>query len=343
MALRIIREITLDEQEASDAFQTALQQQQRLSRNLKALREAMLTAKHVIPDLDETLKALQLDASGLDDFFSNCLDPRFYAGSPNPNSTSAARKVFDVSELVEAVLEHLDVADLLRVQQVDRSMRDLVNSSTKIQRQMLLKVDNEGAFRVSHALPAGNCIHADGLATATDDHYIQQVSLIMKPMPCVGTRIRNMYICQPSITFMTYKHVCKCSRDQSQHFLKNVAGIKWGDVLDATVETSAQHKLCPFAYPHSLDDNGEVVSLLPFSGAVSLRCGDPLLQAQHEGDENRREVHFARMKAYTAAKRNGWFQFVFVLYGAILTPELASNNGLPIPTLAQWEAAIASA
>ncbi|KXT07188.1 hypothetical protein AC578_2473 [Pseudocercospora eumusae] len=67
----------------------------------------------------------------------------------------AASRVFAITELAEAILEHLPPRDLLLSQRVCRQFRDIFQSSTAFKQKLhLMHPENDGVFKVMPVLPS---------------------------------------------------------------------------------------------------------------------------------------------------------------------------------------------
>ena len=133
-----------------------------------------------------------------------------------------------------------------------------------------------------------------------------------------------MLICQPPLKEMRVIANC-CTRNVARTAawepvpLTSETGITVGQVLDAAAALSAEHRLCPWAWHTCHDKNGSVDVRPNFKGQVRVREGDMMLQSvkEYKAEEEARQ---AKIMRYASAKVS------------------ADHAGLPIPTLAEWEA-----
>ncbi|KAK5712323.1 hypothetical protein LTR15_011902 [Elasticomyces elasticus] len=150
-----------------------------------------------------------------------------------------------------------------------------------------------------------------------------------------------MLICQPPLlTIQAYTSCCAGPRFwRHRHgddrppasILTSTTGITVGDILDATAELQAKHRLCPDASPFNHHADGTVDVHVSFEAVVKAEEGDPFYVRERrrmvkEKEKKRERIERqGRIDAYAAAKRT------------------ARDEGRAIPTLAEFEAAAAAA
>ena len=178
--------------------------------------------------------------------------PDFYNERRTGDSTTAIR-VFDIPELLELILENLDVLDLLSFYRCNRSIRDAIDASSKLQQQLSLRAapadsrlrlplrnfsrfssgiprdDERGLFatpivqigfssyeHIGRGFPHSNL----GQEMPEKEDRTAEIHALfhLRPsqaLPRVGSRIRQMLITQPPINQMIVSTDCCPSYDYS--------------------------------------------------------------------------------------------------------------------------------
>lgn len=281
--------------------------------------------------LSDKLQHAATDLSGLEQYFSKFVKPIFYnerASTEGDVCLPAVRKVFDLPELVEMIMQYLSIEDILNFQRVDRIARDIINNSPHLQRSLSLRPDpQDGPIR----LPFDSQNFRSSFGFVTDQAYRRgrrcftgaggsQLPLSIRfcrpargLYPTIGTRWRQMYIVQPPIKEIRVHRPC-C--DQARHrddrlTLTAETGITIGDLYDMASKLSAEHRFCPFATPFLHDDDGIVRVDISFSVTITLRPDDAMALAQktvqidqsHHNDQTR--ARNDRMTVYGNYKKSG--------------------------------------
>lgn len=94
----------------------------------KVSREDLLLSIADIESCMPTVNACLVDGISPQEFATYC----------PPHAKGLAQKVFDIPELLEMILEHLNAITLLGAQEVNRQFHDAVNASTKLQKKLWL-------------------------------------------------------------------------------------------------------------------------------------------------------------------------------------------------------------
>ena len=95
------------------------------------------------------------------------------------------------------------------------------------------------------------------------------------------------------------------------HASPGAAGLRIRDLCEFAERVLDEHRYCPHAPPHMLDDGGIVRTQLYFKGNIVLQSDDPyLLEEVERGKEwadciQRMNVRAAKVSAYTNAKVKG--------------------------------------
>ena len=377
MILHWVQKKTLSNRRSGAVFRKGLRNQQNLAARIDAVvklgriltqsleghPEAAKAGAATITHIEKALKLAQADLNGLDRFFSVCLAPSFYAGLPTPTSVVSAMKVFNTTELVEEIFKHLDVMDLLRAQQVNKQMANVVQSSSMLRRLMFLTPSKSKHFRkLDLSGKAGakfvkiETVPLDYEDTTNLEAFKVQ---FMYRLPRLGSRARMLQLCQPPIRSMEYRPTCcgynSDDEDPEEDGLnvfgwrkvENQDGLTLGDLYDTAEKLMADHRLCVDARESLYDDDdGFVRPKIVFSGTVELEANDPLVlkklarMAKIDAIEEACCERNAELEEYMDAKQNGKYaRIVRSIHRYILTCAVAYNAGEAIPTLAEFTAA----
>lgn len=319
MTLHWIRNKTLKCRRSGAVFQRALRHQQGLKQTVDGLLAGSTGSGVDVAQLQQALGAAQNHIKGLQDFFSNCLHPCFYTNQPTSKSAKIALKVFETPELAEEILTYLPVLDLLRAQQVNRMMRDVVQASTKLQRQLFLKPGQTKHLRVLNLGDGSKTIDIgtdDEPEFTADEKIVELLVTFAKWLPRLGSRVRRMQLCQPPIHVMRYVPTCcgQASEDEiGGHPLRirNEEGLTLGDLRNAAENLMAKHKLCLNAPVHAYDPDGFVRPEVRFYVGVALEADDPMVRERLEEEKENmmldedEEAHEAKITEYMNAKKDG--------------------------------------
>ncbi|KAK4540807.1 hypothetical protein LTR36_008884 [Oleoguttula mirabilis] len=271
---------------------------------------------------------------------------------PNTKSAVKAQQVFNIPELVEEIFTHTSPRDIRSATQTQRATSSVLDGSPKLQQKFGLRPSESGIlcfpfFENWSNLLSCTVLNTDGSYNPpkTKSDCIDIVlSFHSGLLPRVGSRCREILVCQPAISEMQVSvDCCKKARirwggpeaasplygEPITPLKVKAGGITVGHVLDVAAKLVTEHRLCPNAASWQLGHDG-VVNVNPsFSATVrSQRNAFPIVkgpwgsnpwlrscQAEPEG-----ETQLEQMGVYTAAKRK------------------AFNAGWRIPTLAEYEA-----
>ncbi|KAK5691511.1 hypothetical protein LTR97_011504 [Elasticomyces elasticus] len=359
-----MREHSMTRLEQRHAVATALGHQQRMEHIV-----ALLAEPQTQQDFASKIVKLQDSVQGLKGFFSDFLDPTLYTERQpyrGPDDTSiairecgpATQQVFRTPELVEQILEHLGLAEILSYDQVDRSARAILAQSTPLQSLLslrayaddsLLRLPFElyGDLRTASFYCRQGYDYDNGPNNAWGPGRTSSMVLLEAGfestanrihLPKIDVRCRNMLITQPPIKKMWVRLQC-CRRasglsdSQREHDLHSDTGITIGDLYDATKKAEEEHSLCHRASRMDHDAAGFVHSGVSFRAYVHHSMLPPVeptfeLHNRHmvdeldDDDQRQRDSLLAgRMHAYMMYKRK------------------AFENDDPIMTLANFEKA----
>ena len=328
--------------EVSEAIRDALTQQDKLEGAIARIAHGCQAA--------DALESIQSSVRGLRQFLNSLAHPMFFNEKiASIGGYCRAQDVFSIPELLENILHFVEMRDILQMMLVDKNTKLIIQASSKLQRQLSLVGDINSFLDQPFAYDTST---TDFLTTATKmnrvDNTVINESALGLPgllqegvqnkvqiraffpsdrLPNIGATCRAMLICQPPITEMTLSVAC-CSHSfyemlyqPSAHYrsprsptkIKAAAGLTIGDLYDATQALASDHRLCPDAPAHMLDDEGYVKVHVAFDGELQLRADDPFLRpmptpkAPYVDHPGLRESYTdtARMQAYTTAKQAG--------------------------------------
>ncbi|KAK4560624.1 hypothetical protein LTR86_005202 [Recurvomyces mirabilis] len=260
---------------------------------------------------------------------------------------SLVEKLSSTPELLELILLQLPNPDLMRATSVCTMFRDNIISSAKVQRKLGFREDKGGKiyFPTHDFWFAELFLNTEAVepkeGSDPDDAWIR-IQVMMDSIPCklgIGSKCRSMFICQPPIkSIQAYTSCCAGPRfwrhrpgDERPpaETIASETGITVGDIVDTTARLKESHKLCPDASPFDHNsDTGYVNAQVSFETTIRAKADDPLYvrQLHRLTDEKKKRQdrlqNQHRIDAYAAAKRT------------------ARDNGRPIPTMAEFEAAI---
>lgn len=128
----------------------------------------------------------------------------------------------------------------------------------------------------------------------------------------------------------------------SERLVQNINGITIGDLHDRARELIEQHRYCPHANNHDLDDFGFVNAGVHFVGHLHVRQRDPILretqQRQNEfyNSESNNRAIARRKHQYCRAKAQGAsldFLHILCCFHTLTLISAAMRDGRPMPTL----------
>ncbi|TKA82615.1 hypothetical protein B0A55_01365 [Friedmanniomyces simplex] len=224
-------------------------------------------------------------------YFNRCIKPGSFATS--------ARKTFGIPEMLELILSKLEPIDLLRVQQVNRTMRDAVNGSTTLLQKLFLLPDRTALLEilflgtytnssktnlitVACQRPLGSVQDTECLISSIKHRHVR--ANFVPPLPRLGLRIRRLLICQPPVYEMAMQvHCCTAEHRaamgarpiQAHEYVVNPAGLTLGNLYDEAACALGQHENCPFASPDRHAADGTVRRHVRFQTLIELPRDHP--------------------------------------------------------------------
>lgn len=307
----------------------------------KNIEDALAISEH---DGQRFLRAALENVNNLDDVVTRHLnslgdDPSI----PTQNSSAVVAKVFETAELAENIFSYLIVFDLLRVQQVNKYSKAIIESSSKLRKSMFLTSKSSDFFR---QLPAcepteigdyGSNGRLYAMFTTRraayewkEEKWIEVFARFSGyRQPRLGDRLRQMQISQPPIYTMHYSPRC-CPSEQDDFLseyewegerprdvrtISNNDGLNVGDLCAAAAEIKMQHMFCVHAPIKFHDLDGIVRTSVAFQGSVRLRRDDPNKTRKDEEDmESEGQKAFnAVLEGYVQAKMDGKFMKIEVM------------------------------
>ena len=336
----IERETERNRHESSYAAYVAAQEQRRsMQFHVRGLAQVLGPA---LNENHEALKHLQAITDGLsvqNSHLNTIVQSVPPIARKPPGTIEVVSKVFAVPELLERILLYLNPVDLLRIQQVDHLFFNSIQGSMKLLCKMGLMAQENGHVSAPPAsvdTQSFFCFYEMYSSLSRDvpqdnDVVVKAGFSDLENSPNLGSRCRNMLICQPPLKSMSVHTRC-ChptwswnDSDEDLDPITSESGLVVGDLLDAHNRVTADHRLCPEAEPPEHGSDGFVNPHVSFEATMVAENDDPSLLERKQNDQKRQDDesqvrdHTDRMTPYIAAKRS------------------ASENGEPIPTLAQYE------
>ncbi|CZT16477.1 uncharacterized protein RCC_02320 [Ramularia collo-cygni] len=155
---------------------------------------------------------------------------------PSPRSSSRARasnKVFGTTELLEDILLHLPLQDILKMQRVSKLSNAVIKSSPKIQRVIFFTPHTELVSKAPLTDPDFGPKYKQGIIATM---IFQTTAGLVRPghyttlfRDSAASTWRQHSISQPPCTHIRYQGAI----DGETHTVSNPNGVTFGDVFDA--------------------------------------------------------------------------------------------------------------
>ncbi|KAK3680370.1 hypothetical protein LTR37_021280 [Vermiconidia calcicola] len=134
-------------------------------------------------------------------------------------SCSIATQVFAVPELLEMILEHVDVRDVLDAYRINRSTREIIEASPKLQTKLFLRPANAEGMNLLRLKEECNAEGWNPLQLKEDClpglwlHQCASTGTVTAAfegprLPLIGARCLKMFFCEPPIKKMIMH--CDC-------------------------------------------------------------------------------------------------------------------------------------
>lgn len=280
-----------------------------------------------LPGFESSLSALakaEKAASEVTQALRQCKAEAELVSKPSSKSAVGAVRVFGIAELVEEIFSHLPAQDILSATQTQRALSRVVSGSTKLKQRLGLEPNKSGFW---YSPFAGWCTdlvqckvedpNKSWCRSEDCDKVTIDLDILTHTLPRIGSRWRKMLICSPPIFEMRVE-LCCCSQSRASQPLKVAdGGITMGHIHDHAAKLIAEHRLCPFAGYHALDDKGMVEVCPSFHAKVQLQPNDPIMvqydqtnnyrprQSPSETTQHLTDERVMTLSAYTDAKLAG--------------------------------------
>ena len=317
-------------------------------------------------ELTSTLLSAQGHVNELGEYFRQNLrsNPEFY-NERKPENSAIACRVFAIPELLEMILEHVKIPDLLNFYQCSVSIRDSIEASSKLQTQLSLRpaplkshltlpvrnmtkflpgdAFNDRHFQIgfssteqfSRRRPSRRHENRNETKERTVEIHASFHLLPAQFLPHIGSRIRQMLITQPPLEEMTVALDCCPIYDygpptfdspKPERKISRAGGLTVGALYDRAEELLDEHRFCPHAYSGLLEDDGTVRVGVRFVGKIALQPDDPIY-LKHRESKKRREEEDRKYQKQSAK-----------LEAFANARRAAHGNGDPIPSLEDFVA-----
>ncbi|KAK4957124.1 hypothetical protein LTR10_005082 [Elasticomyces elasticus] len=262
------------------------------------------------------------------------------------DSGNAAAKVFAVPELLEGILMHLPIVDLLKAEDTSSTFRNTVAQSARLCQKL---------FRTSTAFQSLRSLGYVGPFDLDDQGlgwlplfppsklHVQFKALFQSTtgeLPPLRNKVLDMYISQPPVVLAGFATHCCATRTwatpltlrsepgRGYNRIRRAGGIKLRDIYGVAKGLLREHRLCHRAPLNILNDKGAIKNKVTIFGQFcnggidmgnSVKESDPAWIPVRE-QARRKEALDGSLNAYMAAKI------------------AAFQNHEPIPTLEKFEA-----
>lgn len=278
---------------------SAMNQYKWLKERLQGLRLTVEGADR-LTGVQSALMNAQEAADEIDKALSICKEQARNAFMPTATSTAKAEDVFSIPELVDEIFSQLSARDLLLAARVNRMTAAVVKDSPRLQETLCLRASKDGLFQT----PLAGWNLSDSFAC--EMRYFGNTWGTNKPvnsvdftitvrghtMPRMGSRCRQMLVCQPAVSEMAVELWCcglhatfdgqPLKREPIAPLRVGQGGITMGQVYDAAAKLMIEHQLCPYADYRGLDERGYAKVEPTFRASVHLQPNDPVLMQLRE-------------------------------------------------------------
>lgn len=203
------------------------------NRNAKlitSLRDKSFNEEMLREVLESNTRTLEVIRHHID----SCIQSYPITSRPTTASAARAKEVFGMAELLEQILLYVAPRDILHAIQVSHATLNILKESPKLRERFSLRCDETGFFS-SAFLRGSDGDEDESLFTDFDVRFEywsesnghdntpnHRISITadfeaFSPLPKIGSRCRDMLICQPPIHVMqVVLHCCDVSRVESQ-------------------------------------------------------------------------------------------------------------------------------
>jgi hypothetical protein len=225
------------------------------------------------------------------------------ASLPTERSVELAAEVFNIPEILEAILCLLPTSTLLGTFAVNKSFRSGIYGSSKLMCKLGLKGDKSAwiSFPADfiknwnfHKLPVPT---VPGVTQSLGPSNLVSFSRsVLKPLRHLGAQCSSMLICQPPVSTVKISDTGCCSRlnrgligpftppppifaaptpIEVVNAKEGSSGVTIGDVNDAVERLMQQHRTCPHAYVTMHEDDGFVSVIFDVRFQIQTTDLDP--------------------------------------------------------------------
>ena len=307
-----------------------------LARVIHGLVAETRRAARVDIELLDALKEAQHCLPVIQQHISNTFPPEAFVHQCPPHALDIAQTAFDVPEMLEMILSHLGISDLLTSRLVNSQFQSAIDGSPSLQRRMMLLPSDSSDLYAPFAhesLPGFNCKVKPKYDDVSHSQSIELYMWFANPLPKIGPLGRKMLVVQPPIFEISFLLDCGCWRgEEYRGKFTSHDGITIGDLLRAAAQVKFCHTECPFVYARHIDpETGHRNAQLYFKATITLRSDDPFSRAQ---SAERRAAAAAvakqagvtsRMSAYSKARLDGIYAPVVCLTKPLLTRSLSTH------------------
>jgi hypothetical protein len=232
--------------------------QSQLSKTVSAISDDKISKAEVL----HQLAAIQAKVNGFDLYLSSTVAARYYNERRSPEST-VAKNVFHIPELLELILEHASIFDILNVYQTCRGLKEIVEASPKLQIQLLLRLIGELvdplAYLQMHLLRANEWLDDQWFIMKIDWNPKSRITARFKShrgdeaLPQVGAVWKRMRICQPLL--MSMRVVVECANcavnryyteETPEVYFSTSKELTFRDLYDNATDILKSRECCAF-------------------------------------------------------------------------------------------------
>lgn len=191
-------------------------------------------------EVEQHALAIQESFAGVKQYLSLTIQPKYY-GQHRPHNTQIAEKVFAIPELTESILTNLEVLDLMRCYEVNRTFRDSIENSKKLQTCLFLRPDPK---QLNTSFPLRTkYIRGFGQTRVTIRSRTGRTYSL-------GSRWKRMLVRQPPIYKMMCRAECEPDRGSCElgyrgtysRVLTSEYGLTLGELFKAVQEMVLDHR-----------------------------------------------------------------------------------------------------
>lgn len=196
------------EEQVRNVVSHYLKLQGQLSQTTNGLNQATFSKDEVI----ELITSIRTKANGVGESLSNYV-PRTVYNQVRSGDSIIAMTVFQMPELLELILEHNTVFEVLKIYQACRTIKDIIDGSPRLQAQLFLRPVTSifGPFARLKFHPLLDCDHrfqgeAWFLGEQCQISISSQRTDTFRRLPHVGRMWKSMQICQPPLMSIAIAH-----------------------------------------------------------------------------------------------------------------------------------------